>query len=65
VAVIDVFGGVISADGATSRITSLAVSMANPANRVRRHRSANYRKDLPYHAVRRFTLLDDLDRVTR
>jgi cell wall-associated NlpC family hydrolase len=65
VAVIDTYGGVISADGATSAITSLAVSMNNPANRVRRHRSADFRKDLPYFTVRRFTLLDDLDGVSQ
>jgi hypothetical protein len=56
--------GVISADGATSAITSLEVAMANPANRVRRHPKRNYRKE-PYFSVHRNVYVDDLDRVTR
>jgi murein DD-endopeptidase len=65
VAVYDEYGGVISADGATSHILDLRVAMANPANRVRRHASIDFRKDLPWRAVHRNTLVDKLDNVTR
>jgi hypothetical protein len=65
VVIADEFGGCISADGATSSIKSLAVAMANPGNRVRRHNTLKYRKDCPYVAARRFISLDALDRVSR
>jgi cell wall-associated NlpC family hydrolase len=57
-------GSVISADGATSHITSLAVAMANPANRVRIHKSVLCRAERLI-VVRRNTLVDALDSVTR
>lgn len=58
-------GKVLSADGATPKITTLAAATANPRCRVRVHDSVRYRPDLPYVAVRRFTALDDLDAATR
>jgi len=58
-------GEVLSADGATSKIKTIEEAIANPNCRVRRHPSIRYRKDLPYLAVRRFTALDNLDRVSR
>jgi cell wall-associated NlpC family hydrolase len=58
-------GQVISADGATPKIKTLAEAKAKPSCRVRLHSSINYRPDLPYLAVRRFTALDDLDHVSR
>lgn len=65
VAVLDEFGGVISADGATPNVKTLAQAMANPANRVRRHSTIRYRKNCPVVVVCRNTLVDDLDRVSR
>jgi NlpC/P60 family len=65
VAVVDEFGGVISADGATSHITSFDVAQANPANRVRRHPTRFYRRDTPLIVVHRNTLVDQLDGVER
>lgn len=65
VAVVDEFGGVISADGATPSIKTLSQAMANPANRVRRHNTIRYRKDCPVIVVCRNTLVDDLDLVSR
>lgn len=65
VTIVDSFGGVVSADGATSHITRLDVAMSNPANRVRRHGSVLYRHDLPFVVVHRFTQLDDMEMVTR
>lgn len=65
VAVVDTFGGVISADGAMSSITKLSVAMANPGNRVRRHNTVRYRKDQPFVVVHRNTLVDALDLITR
>jgi murein DD-endopeptidase len=65
VAVYAADGGVISADGATSHITDLRVASANPANRVRRHASVNYRRDTPFVAVHRNTFVDALDKVER
>lgn len=64
VTVCDEADGVISADGATSNITSLAVSMANPANRVRRHPKRRYRGE-PYFSVRRNVYVDELDGICR
>lgn len=58
-------GGVISADGATSHITSLEVAMANPANRVRPHSRVNWRKDIPFLSIHRNLFVDQLDAVTR
>jgi cell wall-associated NlpC family hydrolase len=57
-------GSIISADGATSHITSLAVAMANPANRVRIHKSVLCRNERLI-TVRRNSLVDALDGVTR
>lgn len=56
-------GGVLSADGATSRVTSLEVARANPKARVRLHASAEYRED--FLGVHRNTFVDELDKVTR
>lgn len=64
VEVCDDFEGTISADGATSAITSLAVALANPANRVRRHPKRRHRKE-PYFAVHRNTFVDEADNVSR
>lgn len=64
VAVYDQYGGVISADGATSTIKSLSIALANPANRVRRHNTIRYRRT-PYVVVHRNDLVDQLDRVTQ
>lgn len=58
-------GQVVSADGATSKVKTLAEAKANPQARVRLHSSTAYRPDLPYLSVRRFTALDDLEKVTR
>jgi cell wall-associated NlpC family hydrolase len=57
--------GVISADGATSHITSLAVALANPSNRVRRHDAIAFRHDLPFMARHRNTLVDSIDAIER
>lgn len=57
-------GGIISADGATSRITSLALALANPSCRVRTHNTIHYRSDTPFITVRRNVLVDNLDAVT-
>jgi cell wall-associated NlpC family hydrolase len=73
VAVYTADGGIISADGATSHIDprkigfnqALALTMANPSHRVRRHGSVRYRDDTPYIAVHRNTLVDQVDDVTR
>jgi cell wall-associated NlpC family hydrolase len=58
-------GQVVSADGATPKVKTHAEAKANPQARVRLHSSINYRLDLPYLAVRRFTALDNLENVTR
>jgi hypothetical protein len=65
VATVDEFGGVISADGATPDIKDLAHAMANPANRVRRHPTINYRRDTPFVVVHRNALVDNIDQVSR
>jgi hypothetical protein len=73
VACYDEYGGVISADGATSHIdprvlgfdVALARALANPANRVRRHNTIRYRRDTPYIVVHRNVLVDRLDQVER
>lgn len=62
VAVVDGFGGVISADGATHRILNLKDALEQGC-RVRRHIAIDFRHDLPFHAVHRNLLLDALDRV--
>lgn len=73
VATVDEHGtGVISADGATSHIDprvlgfdrALALTLANPSNRVRRHALINFRHDLPFYVVHRNTFVDDLDHVS-
>jgi cell wall-associated NlpC family hydrolase len=58
-------GKVLSADGATSKIKTLAEATKNPRCRVRLHEDVGYRPDLPYRVVRRFTALDALDKITR
>lgn len=58
-------GKVVSADGATPKVTTLEEAKANPRARVRLHSSTAYRPDLPYLVVRRFRALDDLDNVSR
>lgn len=63
VAVVDQFGGVISADGATPKITQLVIATANPHNRVTRHPSIRYRQDCKFVSVNRNTLVDVLDKV--
>lgn len=65
VATLDEYGGIVSADGATSHVTDLHVALANPANRVRRHDAVRYRRDTPYVAVHRNVYVDDLDKVSR
>lgn len=65
VATVDQYGGAISADGATSQITSLHIALANPSHRVRRHAKVDFRGDLPFWTVHRFVALDELDRVSR
>ena len=65
VTICDEFGGIISADGATSAIKSLSVALANPHNRVRRHNTVRYRRDTPYVSVRRNVFVDNLDAVSR
>lgn len=60
VAVWLVGGRVVSADGATSKVTRLQVAAANPAARVRLHESPTYRRD--YLATHRNRFLDDLDK---
>lgn len=54
---------VLSADGATSRVTELAAAIANPAARVRQYASFNYRK--PFQGLHRNTWLDAVDGVCR
>lgn len=63
VATYDEFGGVISADGATSLIKSLSMALANPHNRVRRHNTVRYRKD--FFTVHRNNYVDALDLVSQ
>lgn len=58
-------GRVISADGATSHITTLAMAQANPANRVRLHPSMLFRHDEPYVVVHRNVFVDSMDGVSR
>lgn len=65
VATLRASGGVVSADGATSHITSLEVAKANPANRVRFHQSMLYRADTPFVVVHRNLYVDQLDLVER
>lgn len=57
-------GHVLSADGATSRVTTLEEAKRRGAS-VRVHNSVHYRIDLPYVVVHRFTALDALDKATR
>lgn len=56
-------GRVLSADGATSRVTELALAEANRAARVRLHDSPQYRRD--FLGLYRNRFLDELDLVTR
>lgn len=65
VAIYDELGGVVSADGATSHVTTLRAALKDEHARIRRHTTIHYRNDTPYVALRRFALLDDIDKVTR
>ena len=56
-------GKVLSADGATSRVTALKSAQANPSARVRLHDSTGYRRD--GLGVHRNSYLDALDLVSR
>lgn len=58
-------GQVISADGATSHITSLAIATANPSHRVRLHPSMLFRPDEPYVVVHRNAFVDTMDGVSQ
>jgi cell wall-associated NlpC family hydrolase len=57
-------GHVLSADGASSHITTLEQAKAIGAG-VHVHMSVMYRRDCPYVQVHRNTLLDALDQVER
>lgn len=57
-------GHVLSADGASRQITTLEHAKAAGA-KVRTHRTMHYRLDLPLRVVRRFTALDNLEKITR
>lgn len=57
-------GHVLSADGATSRIKTLEAAKSAGA-KVRVHTTPLYRHDVPFRGWRRFTALDELERVTR
>lgn len=57
-------GHVLSADGATSRITTLAGAKAAGAE-VRLHASEKYRRDVPFLGWNRNTIVDSIDFVTR
>lgn len=65
VAVYTADGGVVSADGATSRVKDIRTALANESARVRRHNSVHYRRDTPFITLHRNTLVDALDKVTR
>lgn len=56
-------GKVLSADGATSKVTDPKLAAANKNARVREHTTPNYRGD--YLGCHRNTLVDELDLVTR
>jgi cell wall-associated NlpC family hydrolase len=56
-------GMALSADGATSHITTLAEARKNPHNRVAIHMSYRLRPDLPYFAVHRNAWVDALDLI--
>lgn len=56
-------GRVLSADGATSKVTNLTTAKANPAARVRIHPSSAYRK--PFQGFHRNHWLDAVDAVCR
>lgn len=58
-------GKCLSADGATSKITSLEEARSKSGCRVRLHETADFRKDLPYFAVHRNSFADRIDKVTR
>lgn len=55
-------GRVLSADGATSRVTDKRAAEANPASRVRLHDTPVFRRD--YLGCHRNTLIDVVDRVS-
>lgn len=55
--------GVISADGATSKIRDLMTALSNSGRSVRRHDSTGYRNG--FLGLRRNVLLDALDSVCR
>lgn len=57
-------GDVLSADGATSKITDLEKAKANPLARVKVHSGPHFRRD-PLVVVHRHLQLDALDGVSR
>ncbi len=58
-------GKCLSADGATSRITTLKEARAKPSCRVRLHELADFRKDLRHFAIHRNTFLNAVDLVCK
>lgn len=64
VAVILEGGKVLSADGATSRITDPVIAAQNPLAKVKIHESVHFRRDL-FVTIHRFVRLDSLDNVVR
>lgn len=71
VAVVDEYGGVVSADGATAHLdprligfeAAFKLALSKESSRVRRHANIDFRHDLPWLAVHRNTLVDALDAV--
>lgn len=63
VAIVLAGGKCISADGASSHLTSEQVARANPRNRVRLHERFDFRPDLPFRSVHRNTLVDAIDGI--
>ncbi len=64
VAVVLAGGKVLSADGATSRVTDPKVAADNPMAKVTVHESVHFRRDLLV-TVHRNTIIDDLDFAER
>jgi len=57
-------GRILSADGATRRITTLEEAIAAGA-KVREHASEKYRRDVPFQGWNRNTVVDSIEFVTR
>lgn len=57
-------GKVLSADGATSRITDAKVAALNPNAKVAVHDTPHFRRD-PYVSIHRNTVVDSIEFVTR